>query len=405
MLCFHSSLRGAPLRVPLLTLVLPLALCALGSCAVAPAPVPTESGSCGTSTGEACAAAGLSASGACEGIERRVLVTGISGMIGSFVARAVLENPCAKVYGLVRWRSNLHNLQGVLERITLVYGDLADAFRMRDVIREILPDRVFHFGGQAINNVGFGSPQHTLQVNVIGTLNLLEAVKEVESLRQHTKILFAGSSTEYGKTGDDWDGPIPETAPLLPVSPYGVSKASGEMLVRQYFLAYGVQSVIARIFIHVAPGGTEHLAIQEFSRQLAMIELGLQAPEILHGNLEAQRDMTDVRDSALVYVTLLEKGVPGEAYNVGSSTPYSTQQILDMIIEHSRVPVVSKVDPTRYRHFDEKVLVADISKLQAQTGWVPNPDMRRTVGSVLDYWRREVTLRYKLGDVQAANSS
>lgn len=316
-------------------------------------------------------------------------------MIGSYLARELVKDPCITVYGLVRWRSNLHNLQGLLGRMALVYGDLADAFRIRDLVRQLLPDRIFHFGGQAINNVGFDSPQYTLQVNIMGTLNLLEAVREVEGLRAHTRILLAGSSTEYGKTGDDWDGaPIPETAPLLPVSPYGVSKVSAEMLARQYFLAYGVQTVIARIFIHVAPGGTEHLAIQEFSRQVAMIEGGLQEPRLRHGNLECSRDMTDVRDSAPVFLALLERGVPGEAYNVGSNITYTTQQILDLILEQARVPVTAEVDSSRFRRYDEKVLLADISKLVRLLGWVPKPNMRRTVVEVLDYWRREVSLRY-----------
>jgi len=319
-------------------------------------------------------------------------------MIGSFLARELAKDPCISVHGLVRWRSGLHNLQGVLGRMTLVYGDLSDAFRIRDIVRQILPDRIFHFGGQAINNVGFDSPQYTLQVNIIGTLNLLEAVREVDSLRAHTRILLAGSSTEYGKTGDLWDGaPIPETAPLLPVSPYGVSKVSAEMLARQYFLAYGVQSIIARIFIHVAPGGTEHLAIQEFSRQVAMIEHGLQEPRLRHGNLQCSRDMTDVRDSAPVFLALIEKGEAGEAYNVGSNLTYTTQHILDLILAQAKVPVTAEVDQSRFRQYDEKVLLADISKLARLTGWVPRPDMRRTAADVLNYWRREVSLRYASG--------
>lgn len=316
-------------------------------------------------------------------------------MIGSFIARELVRDPCVEVFGLVRWRSNLRNLGGILGQIRLVHGDLSDAFRMRDIVREVMPDRIYHFGGQAINNVGFDSPQYTLQVNIIGTLNLLEAVKDVERLRRHCRILLAGSSTEYGQTSDNWGGaPIPETAPLIPVSPYGVSKVSAEMLARQYFLAYGIQTVIARIFIHVAPGGTEHLAIQEFSRQVAMIEQGLQAPVIRHGNLESSRDMTDVRDSAPIMVALLEKGEPGEAYNVGSNMLYATKQILDLIVEQSTVRVITEVDPNRFRKYDEKVLRANISKLTGLTGWVPNPDMRRTVTDVLNYWRQEVMLRH-----------
>mmetsp|Transcript_70388 Transcript_70388/g.139632 ORF Transcript_70388/g.139632 Transcript_70388/m.139632 type:complete len:393 (+) Transcript_70388:61-1239(+) len=332
-------------------------------------------------------------------LRRKAFITGVTGMIGSFIARELVRDPCVEVFGLVRWRSNLRNLGGILGRIRLVHGDLSDAFRMRDIIREVLPDRIYHFGGQAINNVGFDSPQYTLQVNIIGTLNLLEAVREVEDLRRQCKILLAGSSTEYGQTADHWGGtPIPETAPLLPVSPYGVSKVSAEMLARQYFLAYGIQAIIARIFIHVAPGGTEHLAIQEFSRQVAMIEQGLQAPVIRHGNLETSRDMTDIRDSAPVMVALLEKGEPGEAYNVGSNILYVTKLILDLILEQCTVRVRTEVDPSRFRKYDEKILRANISKLTGLTGWVPNPNMRRTVTDVLNYWRQEVMLRHPPGE-------
>merc|ERR1719356_435080 len=129
-----------------------------------------------------------------------------------------------------------------------------------------------------------------------------------------------------------------------------------------------------------------------------MIEQRLQEPTIEHGNLQALRDMTDVRDSAPVYVTLLEKGIAGEAYNVGSNLTYTTQQILDMILAESDVNVTSKVDQKRLRFFDEKVLLADISKLRAITGWSPNPDMRATVRHVLQYWRKEVALRYPVSD-------
>merc|ERR1719321_1473127 len=151
-----------------------------------------------------------------------------------------------------------------------------------------------------------------MSTNTRSTLNILEAVRQM-GLR--TKILIAGSSTVYGASTEEWDGPIPETAPLKPVSPYGVSKATKELLAQQYSRTHGIYTVIPRIFIHLATRGVEALALHEFSRQIAMIEHGLQEPVIKHGDLTTKRDITDVTDSAPVMACLLEVAPSGTAVN------------------------------------------------------------------------------------------
>jgi len=336
-----------------------------------------------------------------------VLVTGVSGMIGSCVAKALVASGKYDVHGLVRYRSKLSNLSGYLDKLTLHFGDITDSTRMRSVVRELQPVYIYHMAAQAINGVSYDSPELTMNTNVMGTLNILEAVKtemsgpvadtKAAKAKHHVpkcRLLIAGSSTEYGQTADEWDGPLPENAPMKPVSPYGVSKVATEMLAFQYYRSFKIETIVARFFIQVAAGGTEHLAMQEFARQIAMIERGLQKPTLLHGNLQTKRDMTDIGESAGVVVQLAEKGVPGEAYNIGSGEAYKMQDLLDLMIKQAKVKITPELDVSRLRVYDEKSLVVDNTKLKKVTGWVPNPNIERTIKQVLDYWRREVNERY-----------
>ena len=322
-------------------------------------------------------------------------MTGISGMIGSHVARVLVEKDCHTIYGLVRPRSNLDTLVGILDKITLLTGDITDGPRMLTIMEQVRPHYIYHFAAQAINGISYEVPALTLDTNVLGTMNVLEAVRRTGLLS--CRILLAGSSTEYGKTADSMDGkPIPETAPLEPVSPYGVSKLTTEKMGNQYFMSFGVKVITARFFIQVGVGGTDSLAIHQFCKQIALAEAGLAEPIVRHGNLGTARDMTDCRDSASVVVSLAETGQPGEAYNIGSGTAMTIQDLLDVAIAQSIIPIQSMVDSSRFRVYDEKTLVSDNRKIRDLTGWVPNTNMHETVSSILGYWRRRVSLLYKM---------
>lgn len=338
----------------------------------------------------------------CE-VFHRVLITGITGMIGSHLARAMLRrNGCFYIVGIVRLRSDLTALAGILNKIELVYGDITDSKRMSDVFMQVKPSLVFHFAAQAINAVSFSMPQLTLDANIQGTLNVLEAVRSLEKI---PRVLVAGSSTEYGRAADTHVGPISENVILDPVSPYGVSKFATEKLAYQYFISHGVKAVTARLFIHVGVGGTDSLAIHQFCKQIVMAELGIGPDTIYHGNLETKRDMTDASDSASALIDLAIKGKPGEAYNVGSGTDMTIQTLLNLAVSHStNKNLKTAVDVSRLRSFDEKVLVANIDKLRQLTGWTPRPNMELTVLRILDYWRSKVHTLYCYVDFDSENS-
>ena len=327
-----------------------------------------------------------------------VLITGISGMIGSHIARELVHRPCMRVHGLVRPRSNLDALAGILHLVTLVQGDLADAHRMADILRDVRPHYVYHLGAQAINGISYANADLTIDVNVRGTLNLLEGVRRAGlggfNHPRPTRVLLAGSSTEYGRTVDQWEGAVPEHAPLQPVTPYGVSKVSTELLGNMYNLSYGIPVVTARFFIQVGVGGTDSLAMHQFCRQIALAEAGLQPPVVEHGNLDSARDMSDARDTAPVVVALAERGVAAEAYNVGTGSAMSMAGLLAEAVAQARVPIATMSDASRMRVYDERVLLAVVSKVRALTGWTPGTNMSAAVSRLLGYWRSRVTQLY-----------
>jgi nucleoside-diphosphate-sugar epimerase len=282
-------------------------------------------------------------------------------------------------------------LRGYLRNITLLIGDVTDSFRMLDVVQQVQPDYVYHFAAQAINGISYDNAALTLAVNVQGTFNLLEAIRRSGIF---PTVLLAGSSTEYGRSADIIEGAISETAPLLPVSPYGSTKVATEMLGLQYYAAHRIPVIIARFFIQVGPGGTDSLAIQQFCRQIALAELRLSPQTISHGNLASSRDITDVRESAAIVVRLAETGSPGEAYNIGTGSSVSMEQMLSLAVAQSRIPITLHQDPARFRVYDERVLLADVQKLRDLTGWRPSIDMKYTVAAILDYWRMRVATLY-----------
>jgi len=221
------------------------------------------------------------------------------------------------------------------------------------------------------------------------------------------RILIAGSSTVYGASTEQWDGPIPESAPLQPVSPYGVSKVATETLALQYARTYGLQVIVPRFFIHLAPRGVEALALHEFARQIALIEAGLAEPVVRHGDISTHRDITDIVDSAPVVACLAEVAPSGTVVNLGSNMSYSMEDLLRQAVSLSKSSkkIQLQLDSSRLRAYDERVVLADITALKNITGWKPQPNIQHLIGLLLQYWRHEISFRHPIDATSAPSET
>jgi GDP-4-dehydro-6-deoxy-D-mannose reductase len=214
----------------------------------------------------------------------------------------------------------------------------------------------------------------------------------VRALQQDPVIQIAGSSEEYGLVLPD-EVPIKETNPLRPLSPYAVSKVAQDLLAYQYHQSYGLKTVRTRGFNHTGPRRGDVFVTSNFAKQIASIEAGLQEPVIRVGNLESVRDFTDVRDTVRAYWLAVEKGRPGEVYNIASGREITIRQLLDNLVALSRTQVEVEVDPERLRPSDVEVLIGDASKFHADTGWEPTIPLEQTLEDLLDFWRERVGKR------------
>ena len=321
----------------------------------------------------------------------RVLITGITGFAGSHLADYLLEHqPGVEVWGIRRWRSRRENILHLGDRVKLVEGDLRDEASLRRVMAAARPEAIFHLAAQSYVPTSWNAPTETLTTNIAGQANLFEAVRAVGL---DPVIQIAGSSEEYGLVLPD-EVPINEGNPLRPLSPYAVSKVAQDMLAYQYFRSYGMKTVRTRGFNHTGPRRGEVFVSSNFARQIARIEAGLQEPVIRVGNLDAQRDFTDVRDMVRAYWLAVTKATPGEVYNLGSGRAITIRELLDLLIGMSDVQVETEVDPDRLRPSDVEVLLADSSKFRDETGWEPVIPLEETLADLLEFWRERIA---KLG--------
>jgi GDP-4-dehydro-6-deoxy-D-mannose reductase len=257
---------------------------------------------------------------------------------------------------------------------------------MRSLIRAVRPDRIFHLAAQSFVPGSWHAPTETFHVNVDGQINLFQAIMDagIDPL-----IQIAGSSEEYGLVYEH-EVPMKETNPLRPLSPYAVSKVAQELLGWQYFRSYGLKAVVTRGFNHTGPRRGDVFVSSTAAKQIARIEKGLQAPVLNMGDIDVKRDWTDARDTVRGYWLALEKGVPGEVYNIGSGTCRTVREMLDILMSLSTAKIEIRQDPARLRPSDVRILWADISKFQQQTGWAPTIPFQQTMQDLLNYWRERV---------------
>jgi GDP-4-dehydro-6-deoxy-D-mannose reductase len=320
----------------------------------------------------------------------RALITGITGFAGSHLAEYLLkEQPGVEVFGTLRWRSRMENVEHLGKRIRLVEADLRDYSSMHRALEETRPDFIFHLAAQSFVPSSWSAPNDTIVTNVTGQTNLFEAIR---ILKLDPVVQLACSSEEYGLVLPD-EVPIKETNPLRPLSPYAVSKVAQDYLGYQYFKSYDLKVIRTRGFNHTGPRRGQVFVTSNFCSQVAAIELGLQEPVIRVGNVEAIRDFTDVRDMVRAYWLAVTKGKPGEVYNIATGKGIRIREMLDRLLALSRVEVKVEVDPDRLRPSDVEILIGDSSKFRADTGWEPCIPFEQTLEDLLGYWREKLSQR------------
>lgn len=318
-------------------------------------------------------------------MKKRSLITGVTGFAGSHLAELLLEKG-HEVHGTIRWRSKTENIEHFKKKIKLVEADLLDAHSMESLIKKTKPDYIFHLAAQSFVPASWHAPAHTLSLNVIGEVNLFEAVR---NMGINPVIQIACSSEEYGLVYPN-EVPIKESNPLRPLSPYGVSKVAQDMLGWQYFKSHGMKIVRTRGFNHTGPRRGEVFAESTFAKQIAEIEKGKKEPVIEVGNLKAKRDYTDVRDMVRAYLLAVKKGKPGEVYNVCSGKAFPIKDVLDMLLSMSKKKIKIKIDPQRLRPSDVEILLGNCSKFKKATGWKTTIGLKKTLEDLLNYWRDRV---------------
>jgi GDP-mannose 4,6-dehydratase len=319
----------------------------------------------------------------------RVFISGISGFVGGHLAEYILrEHPDVEIAGLVRWRSPLDNILHILDKIKLVYGDLTDQASVSRTISEFKPDIIFHLAAQSYVDFSFRAPSVTLEDNVLGTCHLLEAIRTLKEASGYDPIVHICSSSEvYGQVNEE-EVPIREDNPLRPASPYAVSKVGEDMLAFQYWLSWKIRTIRTRMFTHTGPRRGEVFVESNFSKQIAAIEAGVQAPVVKVGNLNSVRTFADVRDAVHAYWLLATKCRPGEVYNIGGNVTMTIGEMLDKLLAMSTVKNIKvEVESSRLRPSDVTMQIPCIDKFKAETGWEPKVPFEKTLQDMLDYWR------------------
>ena len=318
-------------------------------------------------------------------MQKKAFITGIAGFVGSHLAELLLSEGY-EVYGLLRSRSKTDHIESIINKLHLEDADLLDTHSLYGTISRIKPNYIFHLAAQSFVPTSWVSPSVTLEVNVVGSTNLFEAVKMAGI---DPVIQIACSSEEYGLVHEN-ETPIKETNPLRPLSPYAVSKVAMDYLGYQYFQSYKVRIVRTRGFNHTGPRRGDTFAESNFAKQIALIEKGKQDAVMHVGNLEASRDYTDVRDMVRAYRLAVEKCDPGDVYNICTGKTIRIGDMLNLLLSMSKKKVEIKPDPARMRPSDVPVLLGDNGKFVAKTNWKPEIPFKKTMEDLLNYWRERV---------------
>jgi GDP-4-dehydro-6-deoxy-D-mannose reductase len=325
-------------------------------------------------------------------MKEKVLITGITGFVGSHMADYLLEKNI-EVYGLKRWNlSKMRNIRHLIDddRVTLLDCDITDPIGVRSVIERVKPDKIFHFAAESFVSTSWNHPSHYMDVNFKGTVNLLDAIRQVGI---NPRFHIAGSGEEYGEIFEE-ELPITEKTILRPMNPYAVSKIAQDLIGFVYFKSYGLNVIRTRAFNHEGPRRDNVFGIPWYAYQIARIEVDKQKPIVRVGHIDDKRNFTHIRDMVEAYWLAIEHCKPGELYLIGSDEPeqiHTFREALNMLIEMSTVENIKvEEDPEFVRPTSVPRLIGDTSKFRELTGWKPKISFRKILEDTLEYWRHFV---------------
>lgn len=314
-------------------------------------------------------------------MDSKALIIGAAGFVGGYLID-YLHNEC-------KWSvcaTKMHNEEINTNNANIENLDILNYDSIVRLLSTIKPEYIFHLAAQSSVAYSWKNPKLTVDVNINGTINLLNAVKEVSP---QSRVLLIGSSEEYGSVQTK-DGLINEEHKLSPSNIYAMTKVSQEMIGKIYADAYSMNIIMVRAFNHIGPKQSPSFVVSDFCKQVAEIEKGMREAVIKVGNLSARRDFTDVRDIVRAYAEIIQFGERGQVYNVGSSKAIEIRKILDMIISQVQCDIKVEIDPIKLRPVDTPVIEADISKLQKQIDWKPKYSIKDTIADTLNYWRLNI---------------
>lgn len=324
-----------------------------------------------------------------------VLITGVTGMVGSHLADYLLKKTNWNIYGLCRWRSPLDNVEHLLplandknSKIKFINADLNDYSSLINAVEVSRPNYIFHLAAQSYPLTSFVEANITLDTNIIGTYNLLNAVKQ---LKINPLIHVCSSSEVFGRVKKE-NLPIDENCSYHPASPYAISKVGTDLIGRYFYEAFKLKVLVTRMFTHTGPRRGDVFAESSFAKQIAMIESKKIKPIIKVGNLNSLRTFADVRDAVHAYYLLLTKNPkPGEVYNIGGTYSCTIREMLNFLMSLSKVKNIKIIeDPARLRPIDADLQIPNTKKFMNATGWRPRISFQKTMTDLLNYWRKRL---------------
>ena len=320
---------------------------------------------------------------------KNVLITGINGFVGSHLADFLLETKKFEIFGGKKINSRLRNIHHILDKICLIDFDLTDYISVRNLLKESKPDYIYHLAALSWVTPSWIMPSAYMQVNAIGTINLFEAIRDLDL---KAKVLVSCTPEEFGDVAPE-KLPITEESPIAPVNHYAASKVAQDAICMSYYASYKIPIIRLRAFNHEGPRRDISGALASFAYQIARIEAGMQEPVIMVGNLEAKRNFTHVKDMARAYYLAMQKCIPNELYLIGSDNIYTIKECLEKMISLSemRNKIRYKIDPKRVRPTELRYLIGDCGKFKKLTGWEPEISFEQTLRDILNYWREFIT--------------